>query len=327
MEKKRRDFKNCEIVHLDDTANGLADCIAAKTKRLLNHGVEITEYHLHPRYGVGTITTYSTEEIDVAISRFHLKKDMMYLQSFLHEILQVSFLISGEKMISMDSGEEIVYESKESYMAIISQFSGSSKILANQPFTEIKIKLPKEFLMKHGFVSHKELKKLTDENLILPITDELLSIVLHLERKDFTGIGTKLYLKAKVFELMAIQLEHYKNKNAPANRLTQDKTLKKLYSVRQTIKNFLHLNFTLQQLGDGVGITGHVLNKEFIRVFGTSVHEFSTAEKMSKAKKMLENTKKPIYQIAEEIGYRNATHFSAAFKRFTGKIPSAFRTK
>lgn len=38
------------------------------------------------------------------------------------------------------------------------------------------------------------------------------------------------------------------------------------------------------------------------------------------------NTDLPIYEIAEQIGYKNATHFSAAFKRQEGTTPKKFKT-
>ncbi len=46
---------------------------------------------------------------------------------------------------------------------------------------------------------------------------------------------------------------------------------------------------------------------------------------MDRAKDLLRSTQLPIYQIADEIGYKNATHFSAAFKRCFGMTPKNFR--
>ena len=46
-----------------------------------------------------------------------------------------------------------------------------------------------------------------------------------------------------------------------------------------------------------------------------------------RAKYLLENTELPIYEIAESVGYKNATHFSAAFKRFYNETPKVCRLK
>ena len=95
--------------------------------------------------------------------------------------------------------------------------------------------------------------------------------------------------------------------------------------VKQLVKANIHKNITLSNLGNELGITGHTLNKEFIRIFGCSINEYSTTEKMNQAKMMLENSQKMVYQIAEEVGYKNATHFTAAFKRKFGTTPKQYR--
>ena len=50
------------------------------------------------------------------------------------------------------------------------------------------------------------------EKLILPITEELLNTLLHIENKDSDEKVNRLYLRAKVFELIALQIEIYKKK-------------------------------------------------------------------------------------------------------------------
>lgn len=184
--------------------------------------------------------------------------------------------------------------------------------------------VPNTFLMTHGFLNNHNLKTLSDDYLILPITDELFSILENLERKTVSEVINKIYLKAKVFELMALLLESYKSSDGHI-KWSLDKRLKTLYQIKQLITSNLHKNLPLNELATEVGINGHTLNKEFTRVFGCTINEFSTAEKMDHAKYMLKNTQKMIYQIAEEVGFKNATHFTAAFKRRFHKTPKQFR--
>lgn len=73
------------------------------------------------------------------------------------------------------------------------------------------------------------------------------------------------------------------------------------------------------------GLNESTLRKEFKRIFGLSVGEFSRSQKIKHAKNLLRNTELSVYQIAEEIGYKNATHFTAAFKRLEGIAPLKFR--
>src|SRR5690606_29360445 len=88
----------------------------------------------------------------------------------------------------------------------------------------------------------------------------------------------------------------------------------------------LHKIHTIRDISREMAINEYMLKKEFKRVFGYSINEFYAKEKMNKAKELLKSTQRPIYEIAGEIGYKNATHFSAAFKRFFGSTPKNFRS-
>lgn len=323
--KKRRDFNNNEAINLRESNHFIHDKISKKMNSYNNDGITFEEYKVLPKYGEGYINHYCVQDIYITISKYYLNKDLVYSQSYKKNALQINFLLKGEKSIHLiKNKKELFFEARESYMAKINYFDGFVKIFSSKLFEEIKIKLPNSFLINHGFISDNcELKILTDEDLVLPITDEILSILLNLQRKDITGTANKIYLNAKIFELIAIQMESYKNKNKIKTNL--DKTLEKLYLIKQVIKSNVSKNFSLQELAEKIAVNSNVLNNEFIRVYGCSVYEFSFLEKMNHAKYMLENTTKMIYLIAEEVGYKNSTHFTVAFKRRFGITPKQCR--
>ena len=324
MIKKRRDFNNCEVLDLFSTNSSIEKLIAVKKDSLIDEGVTFSEYHLKPKYGAGSIINFEMKSICIIISRFKLKKDLVVYNRSDTDYIQLSFLIEGEKIISLDNTDtEIFYENQESYFVDIDSFQGYSRIPGGKIFKEIKIKLSKSFLLMHGFTNNIILKKISDNNIITPITGELLTTLNDLETKNLKGITKKLYLKAKVFELLALQIENYKNVDVKTTK--GSKILKKLYKIRQLIKNNLQDSYTTKQLSIEMALNEHILKKEFKRIFGYSVNKFSTIEKMNTAKDLLKNPQLPIYQIAEEVGYKNATHFTVAFKRYFGDTPKFFR--
>ncbi|ADV50093.1 transcriptional regulator, AraC family [Cellulophaga algicola DSM 14237] len=325
MIKKRRNCNNEEVCDLRLSVKCLRDEIGVEINNYSSKGVSLQQYHLLPKFGDGTINYFISEDIEITLSRFQLHKDLLYKPEIAKEILQICFLITGEKIIYIDDIQQIFYENRASYMASIDHFSGYSRILGKKQFKEIRIVVPKTFLINHGFINDYDFKKLTDEKLILPITEELLSILLSIEKKDSVEKANRLYLRAKVFELIALQMELYKKNEVSPTKTNQTKILNILYDVKQFIKTNIHKNITLTDLGDEVGITGPALNKEFIRVFGYSIHDYTTTEKMDQAKLLLENSQKMVYQIAEEVGYKNATHFTAAFKKKTGTTPKQYK--
>ena len=324
MKKERRDFSDCK--KLDFTSNKYAfeEHIAIKTGSLKDKGVVYKEYQILPKFGVGSIIKIEMESIDITINKFKLEEDFYIYKKDKEDFIQLSFLLEGAKIISLEDVEEdIFYENQESYFVSINSFSGYTRILRGKLFKEIKIKLSNPFLLMHGFTNDIILKKISDKNIIIPITDELFTILSDLENKNLKGITQELFLKAKVFELLAIQIESYKNFNG--NNKQVGKTIKKLYTIKQLIKNNPHKSYSTRQLSIEMTINEHILKKEFKRVFGYSISKFSTIEKMNTAKNLLKNPQLAIYQVAEKIGYKNATHFTVAFKRCFGETPKCFR--
>lgn len=326
MINKRRDFVGDTVKDFNGLNSSFLNHLSKTTINTITNGISIKRLNILPKYGIGQVNIYKCDVIELMVSKFRLDSDINFHQTYSEDFMQISFLLKGEKIISLDEEKQILFEERESYMAELKSFSGSVRILGGKMYKEIKIRLPKSFLVYHGFLNEFELKKFSDDKLVLPITEELFSILEILELKTSTGaMINRIYLKAKVFELLAIQMENYKSEKAIYVGEKSNKSIKRLYQVRQLIKANLHKSYSLNQIAKEVGMNTNTLNKEFMRIFNCSVYEFSISEKMEQARYLLNNTEKMIYQIADEVGYKNATHFSAAFKRKFKITPKKFR--
>ena len=58
---------------------------------------------------------------------------------------------------------------------------------------------------------------------------------------------------------------------------------------------------------------------------GVTPMNFLEARRMEQAKQLLLTTDLPVQQVAQNIGFSNAQHFSTRFRKLTGQSPSAFR--
>ena len=74
-----------------------------------------------------------------------------------------------------------------------------------------------------------------------------------------------------------------------------------------------------------VGTNEFTLKKGFKELFGTTVFNFWNDAKMAEAKKMLLNGSMNVSEVSDLVGYKNPRHFSAAFKRKYGMIPSTLK--
>ncbi len=63
----------------------------------------------------------------------------------------------------------------------------------------------------------------------------------------------------------------------------------------------------------------------FKKVTGKSFYNYMRETKIKKAKNLLLKTQKPVYWIAEQLGYQDEKYFSRVFLEYTGVLPSEYR--
>ncbi len=84
-------------------------------------------------------------------------------------------------------------------------------------------------------------------------------------------------------------------------------------------------HFTIPQLGELFGIAPHTLKADFSRYFGSSVYAYTKMRKMFRAAELLSGTDMKVIDIAEEVGYSNASKFASAFSSVMGRSPRNYR--
>ncbi|REC47489.1 helix-turn-helix domain-containing protein [Chryseobacterium pennipullorum] len=146
----------------------------------------------------------------------------------------------------------------------------------------------------------------------------ILNDIMHCDRK---GTFKRIYLEAKVTELLLLQLEQLFDDGASASSLAK-KDEEKIYAVRDFILSNLNAERSLNDLAHQVGTNEFTLKKGFKELFGTTVFGFWNDTKMELAKKMLLDSDLNISEISDLVGYKNPRHFSSAFKRKYNILPS-----
>lgn len=74
-------------------------------------------------------------------------------------------------------------------------------------------------------------------------------------------------------------------------------------------------------LGISEGHLSHVFKKETGRTLGSYIADY----RIQKAKELLRDCRCKVYEVAEQVGYRDITYFSATFKKAVGMSPSEFQ--
>lgn len=73
------------------------------------------------------------------------------------------------------------------------------------------------------------------------------------------------------------------------------------------------------------GMSRRKFFKSFARQIGVSPREHLQNVRISKAKKLLAQSRQPMHRIAKLCGYKNLNTFQIAFKRATGVSPGSYR--
>jgi AraC-like DNA-binding protein len=239
-------------------------------------------------------------------------------------------LIEGEQIINFDNkSNEIIYEGQESYMINSTGVKTTIAYPKEKRQKEIKIRIDHNFIKKHHIdeaytILENHLPFKLKNDLSKPLCVRTQEIISEIATDKRSGLLKRLFLESKTLELIALQLDLKSNIESNIEQKS-DSLVKKLYKVQHIINSDLTSQYVIQQLAREVGLNDFVLKKEFKRVFNQTVFEYASHVRMSKAKQLLLHTDKPIYEISEIVGYKNATHFSAAFKKTEKITPKKYR--
>ena len=91
------------------------------------------------------------------------------------------------------------------------------------------------------------------------------------------------------------------------------------------IRNQYNESISLEGLAEVLDITPEYLSTLFNREMGETFSSFLKKFKISQAKRLLKDTDKKIYEIAQEVGYSDPKYFNRVFKEVEGISPGDFR--
>lgn len=83
--------------------------------------------------------------------------------------------------------------------------------------------------------------------------------------------------------------------------------------------------WTIAKLARMAGLSRSSFAEDFRSMMGMPPMEYLTRWRMIIARTRLRETRKPVVEIAEDVGYQSESAFSTAFKRVYGNSPSFFR--
>lgn len=160
----------------------------------------------------------------------------------------------------------------------------------------------------------------------LTLTPRLLAVVHELIHGSMPAVYQSIYLNGKLMELLALQLDQQRQQTAaPSAFVMPDAMQAKMQQVRDLLLSNLATPPSLRELARRVGTNEFSLKQQFKAAFNTTVFNYLQQARMEKARQLLTAGDMKIAEVAHTLGYKHATHFTAAFKKHVGFLPNKIR--
>jgi AraC family transcriptional regulator len=91
------------------------------------------------------------------------------------------------------------------------------------------------------------------------------------------------------------------------------------------IEEHLAEDISLATLAELVDLSLYHFARAFKQSFGVPPHRYHMARRMDRARDLLQRSALSVTQIGLEIGFRETSSFTRAYRRFAGVTPSEFR--
>ncbi|MFX3635687.1 MAG: helix-turn-helix domain-containing protein [Candidatus Pristimantibacillus sp.] len=97
--------------------------------------------------------------------------------------------------------------------------------------------------------------------------------------------------------------------------------------IESRLRDKLYHKGSIGEIASHIGLSRSQCTKIFSRVYGQSPRQYVTGIILNQAKQLLVYSTKTVEQIAEELGFESASHFSRQFRRWTGMAPTHYRPR
>jgi len=261
--------------------------------------------------------------------------ERIYTKGITHGWVAFQFALEGEHSSMVRgygqfnySGPRLTINSASQPTRIVSCYLEESK------FSQVNICVRPQFLVEQFGVSPERLPPTIQSmlkgakdgyfNRSLPLTPSMMRAADELTKFNYSGKMQETFAKVKTMELLCLAIEAMTTINyTPTTKATLgDRDIDLLHQARDILGRDYSTPPTLAELARRIGLNRNKLSQGFKALFGSGVYEYCQQLRMQKAKRLLQENRFSLQQVAENIGFQNQSSFTRAYKNFYGNTPS-----
>lgn len=133
------------------------------------------------------------------------------------------------------------------------------------------------------------------------------------------------YLQLKLIELLLLLSASEMPKKSDESSVMTMGQVQIAKQAMEIISADLSKHYSIKSLASSFGISPSSLKNYFKGVYGKNISAWLRESRMAAASLALRESNQPVAEIAANVGYENASKFSAAFKNFLGETPLEYR--
>lgn len=143
---------------------------------------------------------------------------------------------------------------------------------------------------------------------------------------DFPSMFNEVYSKRNVTDLQRMMFEFFNTLTDFFAQKHNQKNSHMIKKIKDIIAKGYMENLTVARLSEEVYLSPNYISLIFKQETGENITEYITKIRMEAAKELLKDFDLKILEVAEMVGYENATYFSTVFKKFVGMHPQKYRS-
>ena len=118
---------------------------------------------------------------------------------------------------------------------------------------------------------------------------------------------------------------HWTEETGQEKDTAEDDIASRVRRAEAYIRENVGRNLSRTEVAQYLHINEDYFTRIFKKITGYTFKEYDIQVRMETAKTLLEQTKLPVSMIAGKVGFDNFSHFSQAFRKYSGKTPSEYR--
>lgn len=142
--------------------------------------------------------------------------------------------------------------------------------------------------------------------------------------EDFSEVDKKLFIEAKLLELVSYQLGQLKRQSEKTCIKKKKTLVERVYYAAEIIEKQMLEPPGIFDLSYAAGLDHNRLIQGFKDIFGVTPFEYLRKIRLKKAAELIATRKQNVTEAAFSVGYTNLSNFAKIFKREFGVSPSKY---